>query len=100
MNRRLSKKIKKKALSLLTDWVKTQLPEDQIDKDKLKNVEAMLPTDTHVWAVVSRKPYRTKLLLSAWSLKWIIKKIKKLKKDKKIKLENITLKEIEDVWRS
>ena len=87
MNNRLSKKIRKKALQILVEWVQLQVPEEEARKINVTNVIKFMPPDTHLYA-------GNKIILSAYSYRWIIKKIKKLIKEKNININNILLKDI------
>ena len=87
MNNRLSKKIRKKALQILVEWVQLQVPEEEARKINVTNVIKFMPPDTHLYA-------GHKIILSAYSYRWIIKKIKKLIKEKNININNILLKDI------
>jgi|TARA_A100000171_G_C2065612_1_gene112150 hypothetical protein len=80
MNGKRAKRNRKKAKQLLIEWLHTMVPEGE-DKSKinLKNLDQFLPKQTHIFA-------NNKFMLSAYSLKWFYKKVKKN--------PNITLKEI------
>jgi ribosomal protein S7 len=88
MNGKKAKQIRKKALHLLVEWLQLQLPEKEAKKLNVSNVKYVLPVDTHIYA-------NHKVMLSAYSFKWIIKNIKKLK-NKKIK--DISLKDIDSIY--
>jgi|TARA_Y100000114_G_C11621920_1_gene260083 hypothetical protein len=80
MNGKKAKRNRKRAKQLLIEWLHTMVPEGE-DKSKinLKNLDQFLPRQTHIFA-------NNKFMLSAYSLKWFYKKVKKN--------PNITLKEI------
>ena len=80
-----AKAIRKKSLVLLVDWVKTLIPEEEANKLTLQQAYDLVPKDTHVFA-------NGKFMLSSFSLKWIIQKIKKLIKTKN--LNDITVKDL------
>jgi len=82
MNGRKTKQIRKRALILLIDWIKTLVPPEEAKKLKVEDAFNLMPKQTHVYS-------NNKLMLSAFSLKWIIKKIKKLNNSKEIKDINI-----------
>jgi hypothetical protein len=82
MNGRKTKQIRKRALILLIDWIKTLVSPEEAKKLKVEDAFKLMPKQTHVYS-------NNKLMLSAFSLKWIIKKIKKLNNSKEIKDINI-----------
>ena len=65
MNARKAKQIRKRALHLLVEWLQSQVPESEVDKINIKNIKNIIPSDTHIYA-------NHKILLSAYSFKWII----------------------------
>tara|TARA_R110001592_G_scaffold362748_1_gene678012 strand:+ start:1311 stop:1586 length:276 start_codon:yes stop_codon:yes gene_type:complete len=80
MNGRKTKLIRKQTLNILYLWVKSLVPKEESDKMKPEEVFKMLPVETHIFS-------NGQLRLSAFSFKWINKKIKKfhlLNKNKKI----------------
>jgi hypothetical protein len=85
MNGKKAKQIRKKGLHLLVDWVKTLVSEEEGKKLSVQDAFDLLPSDTHVFANKS-------IMLSAFSQKWINKKIKKLVKIKNI--NDITVKDL------
>tara|TARA_B100001564_G_C20005271_1_gene387716 strand:- start:213 stop:461 length:249 start_codon:yes stop_codon:yes gene_type:complete len=80
MNQRKSKQLRRKAETLLIDWIRTMVPESE-DANKIskKNLHEFLPEQTHIFA-------NNKFMLSAYSLRWFIKKVKRN--------PNITLEEL------
>jgi len=85
MNGKKAKQIRKKSLFILVDWVKTLVSPDEAKKLTVQDAYNLMPQQTHVYA-------NRKLMLSAFSLKWITKKIKKLIKKKE--LQHITLEDL------
>ena len=71
MNQRKSKQLRRKAETLLIDWIRTMVP-DAEDANKItkKNLHEFLPEQTHIFA-------NNKFMLSAYSLRWFIKKVKR-----------------------
>ena len=71
MNQRKSKQIRRRAETLLIDWIRTMVPEGE-DATKItkKNLHEFLPEQTHIFA-------NNKFMLSAYSLRWFIKKVKR-----------------------
>ena len=80
MNQRKSKQIRRKAETLLISWIRTMVPEGE-DATKItkKNLHEFLPEQTHIFA-------NNKFMLSAYSLRWFVKKVKRN--------PNITLEEL------
>lgn len=71
MNQRKSKQLRRKSESLLIDWIRTMTPEGE-DATKItkKNLHEFIPEQTHLFA-------NNKFMLSAYSLRWFNKKVKK-----------------------
>ena len=71
MNQRKSKQLRRKAETLLIDWIRTMVPESE-DANKIskKNLHEFLPEQTHIFT-------NNKFMLSAYSLRWFIKKVKR-----------------------
>ncbi len=85
MNGKKAKAIRNKSLFLLVDWVKTLIPEEEAKTITLQQAYDLVPKETHVFA-------NGRFMLSSFSLKWIIKKIKKLIKTKN--LNDITVEDL------
>ena len=82
MNGRKAKLIRNKSLVLLMEWLKTVVSPEEAKKLKAEDAFKLMPKQTHVYL-------NNRLLLSAFSLKWIVKKIKKLNKEKELNNINI-----------
>jgi len=80
MNGRKAKALRTKSRNLLIDWIRTMVPEGE-DATKItkKNLNEFLPQQTHIFA-------NNKLMVSAYSLRWFNKKVKK---NPDVTLENI-----------
>ena len=89
MNARKAKQIRKRALHLLVEWLQSQVPESEADKINIKNIKNIIPSDIHIYA-------NHRILLSAYSFKWIINNIKKIIKLKNININSLQLKDIEN----
>ena len=83
MNGRKSKLYRKTGKQILIDWLRSVIPDEEDGaKITVKNIEDFVSEQTHVYM-------NRKFLLSAYSLKWIYKRVKrnpeltfdKLKKD-------------------
>ena len=91
MNGRKAKQIRNHAKSILLDWLKTMVSEEEAAKLDENNFEDYLPSQGHIYA-------NRKIMLSAYSFKWFIKKIKKiLKKERSRDVRTIKLDELLNV---
>ena len=80
MSGKRSKKLRRKAEDLLIAWLRTMVPEgEDTSKISRKNLDEFLPEQTHIFA-------NNKYLLSAYSLRWFYKQIKR---NPHIKLKDI-----------
>ena len=71
MNGKKAKALRRKAESLLIDWLRTMVPEgEDTSKINKKNLHEFLPEQTHIFA-------NNKFMLSAYSLRWFYKQVKK-----------------------
>ena len=71
MNGRKAKAIRVKSKQLLIDWLRTMIPEgEDSSKITIKNLHEFLPEQTHIFA-------NNKFMLSAYSLRWFYKQVKK-----------------------
>ena len=80
MNQKKSKSLRRKAETLLIEWIRTMVPDGE-DANKItkKNLHEFLPEQTHIFA-------NNKFMISAYSLRWFYKQVKRN--------PNITLEEI------
>ena len=85
MNGKKAKQIRTQSLYILYEWVKTLVTPEEASKMKMEDAYKLLPQQTHIYT-------NRKFMLSASSLKWIVKKVKRLHNKKRI--EDITLKDI------
>ena len=71
MSGKKSKKLRRKAEDLLIAWLRTMVPEgEDTSKISRKNIDEFLPEQTHIFA-------NNKFLLSAYSLRWFYKQVKR-----------------------
>ena len=70
MNGRKAKAIRKRGRELLVEWLHSVIPGEDRNKINVDNLEEFLSPQTHIFA-------NRKLLLSAFSLKWVYKKLKR-----------------------
>ena len=75
MNSKLEKKIRKQAKNLMVSWLQSVVPDEEKDKVTVDNLEEYIPDQTHIYANRS-------LHISAYTLRWFIKGIKKLIRNK------------------
>ena len=80
MNGKKSKLIRRKAEERLLDWLRTMTPDGE-DKSRInrKNLHEFLPEQTHIFA-------NNKFMISAYTLRWFYKHVKK---NPDIKLEEL-----------
>ena len=71
MNGKKAKRLRKRGKELLVEWLRAAVPDGE-DKQRVNvdNIEDFLTDQTHVYL-------NRKLILSAFSLKWIYKKVKR-----------------------
>jgi hypothetical protein len=71
MNGRKAKRLRRKAEDLLISWIRTMVPEgEDVTKINKKNLHEFLPEQTHLFA-------NNRFMLSAYSLRWFYKRIKR-----------------------
>ena len=71
MSGRRSKQLRRRAEDLLIEWLRTMVPDGE-DTSKIhrNNLSEFLPEQTHIFA-------NNKFLLSAYSLRWFYKQVKR-----------------------
>jgi|TARA_R100001594_G_scaffold82345_1_gene116842 hypothetical protein len=71
MNGKKSKRLRRQSETLLIEWLRTMIPEgEDTSKINKKNLHEFLPEQTHIFA-------NNKFMLSAYSLRWFYKLIKR-----------------------
>lgn len=88
MNSKLEKKIRKQAKHLMVSWLQSVVPDEEKDKVTVDNLEEYIPDQTHIYANRS-------LHISAYTLRWFIKGIKKLIRQGRKDYTTITVQELE-----
>lgn len=63
------KVIRRRAKEVIVEWLQSLLPEHEKDKVTIHNVMDMMPKQTHY-------VFQNQIKLSAWSYKWVVKKLK------------------------
>ena len=71
MNGKKAKRLRKRGNELLVEWLYSVIPNEE-DKQQINanNIEEYLSDQTHIYM-------NRKFLLSAYSLKWVYKKVKR-----------------------
>mgnify|MGYP003315575977 FL=1 len=88
MNSKLEKKIRKQAKHLMVSWLQSVVPDEEKDKVTVDNLEEYIPDQTHIYANRS-------LHISAYTLRWFIKGIKKHIRQGRKDYTTITVQELE-----
>ena len=88
MNSKLEKKIRKQSKHLMVSWLQSVVPDEEKDKVTVDNLEEYIPDQTHIYANRS-------LHISAYTLRWFIKGIKKLIRQGRKDYTTITVQELE-----
>jgi len=71
MNGRKAKRLRRKGREILVEWLQSIIPDEtEANKINTKNLNEYLTEQTHVFM-------NNRFLLSAYSLKWIYKKVKR-----------------------
>ena len=80
MNGKKSRQLRTKSKQLMIEWLRSMTPEGE-DKEKIneKNLQQFLPQQTHIFA-------NNKFMVSAYSLRWFYKQVKK---NPNVKLEEL-----------
>jgi len=89
MNSKKEKQIRKHAKQLMIEWLKSVVPVEEQPKIKIDNIQNYVPDQTHVYA-------DGRLIVSAYTLRWFIKRIKKIVSSSNKKWDQVSLQEIEN----
>jgi hypothetical protein len=87
MNSKLCKQIRKQSKTILVEWFKTLVSEDQSKDVDERNILSYLSHQTHIFT-------DGQLYLSAYTPKWVVKKIKTLVKKTNMDVSLVRLKDI------
>ena len=87
MNSKTCKKIRKQSKTILVEWFKTLVTEDQSKDVDESNIISYLSTQTHIFT-------NNQMHLSAYSYRWVIKKVKTLIKKTNIDVTSVRLQDI------
>ena len=74
----------------MVEWLRSVIPDEDKNKVTIENVHTYIPDQTHVYA-------NQQLHISAYTLRWFIKRIKLLIKQGRKDFNSITVKETENV---
>jgi len=88
MNLKTCKKIRKQSKTILVEWFKTLVSEEQSKDIDESNILSYLSPQTHLFT-------NNQLRLSAYSFKWTVKKIKALVRRTNMDVTEVRLKDIE-----
>lgn len=88
MNSKKEKLIRRHAKQLMLDWLRSVVPDDEKDKVQINNLEEYLPDQTHIYA-------NRHLRVSAYTLRWFIKGIKKVIKATGKDITEVQVQELE-----
>lgn len=90
MNSKVCKKIRAHVKYISIEWLKSLLTEEEAKKITTDNYKNFMPKQTHVLL-------RGSIILSAFSDKWISKRIKKLlKANPNLNISSITMADLND----
>jgi len=71
MNGKRAKEVRRKGRQILVEWLRSIIPDEEDSKQiNVNNLEEYLSEQTHVYL-------NRKFMLSAYSLKWIYKRVKR-----------------------
>tara|TARA_R100000742_G_C4254152_1_gene72200 strand:+ start:574 stop:798 length:225 start_codon:yes stop_codon:yes gene_type:complete len=73
----------------MIEWLKSVVPVEEQPKIKIDNIQNYVPDQTHVYA-------DGRLIVSAYTLRWFIKRIKKIVSSSNKKWDQVSLQEIEN----
>jgi|TARA_R110000787_G_scaffold147041_1_gene260745 hypothetical protein len=88
MNSKLCKEIRKQSKTILVEWFKTLVSEEQSKDISESNILSYLSTQTHIFA-------NNQLHLSAYSYRWMVKKVKTLVRKTNMDVTSVGLKDID-----
>jgi len=89
MNSKKEKQIRKHARQLMVEWLKSVVSAEEQSKIKIENIQNYVPDQTHVYA-------DGRIFVSAYTLRWFIKRIKKIVSSSNKKWDQVSLQEIEN----
>lgn len=91
MSEKQEKKIRAHAKAVTVEWLKSLVNEEEASKITINNYKQRMPSQTHFYL-------KRMMRLQSYSLKWMVKRIKKILKSQPSKqLETINLEDINGV---
>ena len=87
MNSKLCKEIRKHSKTILVEWFKTLVSEEQSKDVNESNILSYLSTQTHIFT-------NNQLHLSAYSYRWVVKRVKTLVRKTNMDVTSVGLKDI------
>ena len=87
MNSKLCKEIRKQSKTILVEWFKTLVSEEQSKDVNESNILSYLSTQTHIFT-------NNQLHLSAYSYRWVVKRVKTLVRKTNMDVTSVGLKDI------
>ena len=87
MNSKLCKQIRKHSKTILVEWFKTLVSEEQSKDVNESNILSYLSTQTHIFT-------SNQLHLSAYSYRWVVKRVKTLVRKTNMDVTSVGLKDI------
>jgi hypothetical protein len=87
MNLKLCKQIRKHSKTILVEWFKTLVSEEQSKDVNESNILSYLSPQTHIFT-------SNQLHLSAYSYRWVVKRVKTLVRKTNMDVTSVGLKDI------
>ena len=87
MNSKLCKQIRKHSKTILVEWFKTLVSEEQSKDVNESNILSYLSPQTHIFT-------SNQLHLSAYSYRWVVKRVKTLVRKTNMDVTSVGLKDI------
>ena len=87
MNSKLCKQIRKHSKTILVEWFKTLVSEEQSKDVNESNILSYLSTQTHIFT-------NNQLHLSDYSYRWVVKRVKSLVRKTNMDVTSVGLKDI------
>lgn len=87
MNSKLCKQIRKHSKTILVEWFKTLVSEEQSKDVNESNILSYLSAQTHIFT-------NNQIFLSAYSYRWVVKRVKTLVRKTNMDVTSVGLKDI------
>ena len=89
MNSKICKQIRRHSKTILVEWFKTLVSEEQSKGIDESNILSYLSIQTHIFT-------NNQMRLSAYTYRWVIKKVKTLIKKTNMDVTSVELKDIDN----